>query len=149
MGPPLVSLREITAGTVREVCALQTTEMQKSYVAPNAVSIAQAYFEPSGRFRAIYAGEEPVGFVMWRPVDEETCYVWRFMIDSRFQGRGYGRSGLEQLLESLAGRGIRCVKLSCVVGGGASPRGFYLRLGFRDVHEVAPNGEQAMQLSLL
>jgi diamine N-acetyltransferase len=148
MGPPLVSLREITAGTVREICALETTETQKGHVAPNAVSIAQASFEPSARFRAIYAGEMPVGFVMWRPVDEATCYVWRFMIDRRFQGRGYGRSGLLRLLESLAGGGVRCVRLSCVVGGDASPRSFYLKLGFADVDEVAPNGEQWMQLKL-
>jgi hypothetical protein len=36
-----VSLREVTADTVRSICALQTTEEQKRFVAPNALSIAR------------------------------------------------------------------------------------------------------------
>ena len=62
----IVSLLEVTADTVRAICALQTTEEQKRFVAPNALSIAQAYFEPTASFRAIYAGETPVGFLMRR-----------------------------------------------------------------------------------
>ena len=57
-----VSLREVTADTVRMICRLDVSEEQKHFVAPNAVSIAQAYFEPKAWFRAIYADETPVGF---------------------------------------------------------------------------------------
>ena len=66
MGSPgaPVSLREITADTVRTICALRVTPAQERLVAPNAVSIAQAHFEPAAWFRAIYAGDEPVGFAM-------------------------------------------------------------------------------------
>jgi hypothetical protein len=35
-----VSLQEVTADTVRVICALQTTEEQKHFVAPNALSMA-------------------------------------------------------------------------------------------------------------
>jgi diamine N-acetyltransferase len=59
-----VSLREVTAGTVRAICRLDVSEEQKHFVAPNAVSIAQAYFEPKAWFRAIYADDTPVGFLM-------------------------------------------------------------------------------------
>ena len=66
--------------TVRAVCALKTKRAQKGIVAPNAWSIAQAYFEPAARFRAVHAGETLVGFVMWRPADrDDTCFPWRFM----------------------------------------------------------------------
>ena len=68
----IVSLLEVTADTVRAICALQTTEEQKRFVAPNALSIAQAYFEATASFRAIYAGETPVGFLMWRLRDGQT-----------------------------------------------------------------------------
>ena len=37
---------------------------QEGLVAPNSVSIAEAHFWPTGWFRAIYADDTPVGFVM-------------------------------------------------------------------------------------
>lgn len=51
----VVSLHEITADTVRAVCALEVSPEQRGFVAPNAVSIAEAHFEPRAWFRAIYA----------------------------------------------------------------------------------------------
>jgi diamine N-acetyltransferase len=53
-----VTLREVTADTVRAICRLQVGPGQEQLVAPNAVSIAQAHFEPKAWFRAVYAGEE-------------------------------------------------------------------------------------------
>jgi diamine N-acetyltransferase len=37
---------------------------QRGYVAPNAISIARGHFEPRAWFRAVFADETPVGFVM-------------------------------------------------------------------------------------
>jgi hypothetical protein len=60
-----VTLREITRETIRTICNLQVAPHQKNFVAPNAVSIAQAYFEPEiVWFRAIYADKTGVGFLM-------------------------------------------------------------------------------------
>ena len=59
-----VSLREITAQTVGPVMRLSVAESQKGFVATNAVSLAQALFAPEAWYRAIYSGEELVGFVM-------------------------------------------------------------------------------------
>ena len=56
-----VTLREITAETVRAICNLDVAPEQRGYVAPNAVSIAQAHFQPRAWFRAVYAAETPVG----------------------------------------------------------------------------------------
>ena len=65
------TLREITKETVRLVTALDVGPDQHGLVAPNSVSIAEAYFEPKAWFRAIYFGEEPAGFAMvWRDPDE-------------------------------------------------------------------------------
>lgn len=41
-----VSLREITGKTVWEICHLTPSDEQKQFVASNAVSIAQAHFQP-------------------------------------------------------------------------------------------------------
>lgn len=145
--PPIV-LREITAETVRRICDLVTSEAQRMFVAPNAVSIAQAYFDRSAEFRAIHAGEEPVGFVMWRPTpDGAACYVWRLMIDHRHQAKGYGRAALAELASVMAERGVGRMRLSCVPDP-SGPTAFYERLGFTDTGERLPNGEHLLARNL-
>ncbi|HEX3054544.1 MAG TPA: hypothetical protein VHP82_00215, partial [Gaiellaceae bacterium] len=60
-----VSLRPETKENVRAVCGLGLRPEQREYVAPNVRSIAEAYVEPLAWPRAIYADEEPVGFLAW------------------------------------------------------------------------------------
>jgi diamine N-acetyltransferase len=95
-----VTLRKITAKTVRTICNLTVSDAQKNFVAPNAVSIAQAYFSKAAWFRAIYVGETPVGFVMLTENPKRgQYYLWRFMIDAKYQGRGYGKKALELIIK--------------------------------------------------
>jgi len=133
-----VSLREITAETVLGICLLSETltEPKRNFVAPNAMSLAQAHFNPHAWFRAIYAGRAPVGFVMMVDNDEEEKYfLWRFMIAGPYHGRGYGRKAITRLLEYVATRpGARELVVSCGQGEG-SPEGFYQKLGFEHTGE--------------
>ena len=87
-----VSLREVTKDNLRDVLRLKVAPEQERFVASNAVSIAQAYFDRDAAwFRAVYAGDTPVGFVMLEvnPAKAE-YFLWRFMIDQRFQKLGFG-----------------------------------------------------------
>ncbi len=91
-----VTLREITADTLGSILNLSVSEDQERFVASNARSIAQAHFSEHAWFRAIYASEEPVGFInaLRQTRKELSTLLWRFMIDTRYQGRGYGRAAL-------------------------------------------------------
>jgi diamine N-acetyltransferase len=133
-----VSLREITRETLGAVLGLKVAPEQERFVASNAVSIAQAHFHPENAwFRAIYAEDEPVGFVMLHDQPEEAkYYLWRFMIDRRYQGRGFGARALELLMDHVRTRpGATELLLSCVPGEGG-PGPFYERLGFAYTGEV-------------
>ena len=84
-----VTLRDITAETVGSVIKLAVADYQTRFVAPNAVSLAQALFAPAAWYRAIYLGDKPVGFVMLEdetqlnPMPETpSVSVWRFMVDA-------------------------------------------------------------------
>ena len=128
-----VSLREITAETVVTICNLSDTltAPQNKMVAPNARSIAQAHFSTYAWFRAIYAGETPVGFIMLydNPEDPE-YFLWRLMIAAPHQGKGYGRQAIEHLIAYVKTRpNAKELLVSCDQGEG-SPEGFYRRLGF-------------------
>lgn len=141
-----ITVREITADTVRAICALETHPHQHGYVAPNAVSIAQAHFAPEARFRALYAGEVPVGFMMWRPETEATAVLWRFMIDKHHQGRGYGAAALELLFTWLRREGYSRLWTSAVPGD-ATPIRFYRKAGFTETGEI-DDGEVVLSRSL-
>ncbi len=62
---PEVTLREITKENLKDILRLKVAPNQEQFVAPNAVLIAEAHFAPEVVwFRAIYAGDVPVGFLM-------------------------------------------------------------------------------------
>ena len=126
-----ISLREVNADTVRIICRLDVSEEQQHFVAPNAVSIAEAYFEPMAWFRAIYADETPVGFLMLDDDPEKPHYfLWRYMIDARYQKMGFGKRAMDLLLEYVRTRpGARELSLSCHPGD-EGPEPFYRQYGF-------------------
>ena len=132
----IVSLREVTKDTVRAVCKLVAEPT--GFVAPNAVSIAQAYFHPEAWFRAVYADDEVVGFVMIEdssmkaePPAELQVGLWRFMIDATHKRKGYGRAALRLVIADVQHRhpALRRFATSCVKAPG-TPRPFYESLGF-------------------
>jgi diamine N-acetyltransferase len=149
-----VSLREITAETVREVTRLSVREDQKHFVASNAVSLAQALFAPEAWYRAVYFGEELAGFVMLHdeslrspPPEKPEIGVWRFMIDAKYQGRGIGRAALQRVIEHARAKGaFEKLELSYVPGPGC-PEEFYRGLGFTPTGRV-DEGEIVLALAL-
>jgi diamine N-acetyltransferase len=141
-----VELREITAETVRAICDLDVGDDQRGYVAPNAVSIAEAHFQPKSWFRAIYADDEPAGFVLtFEDPGGDGYHLWRFMVDGRHQRRGVGRRAMELLLERWRELGADAGSLS-VVEGNDSAIAFYESLGFQLTGE-REGGELVMQLA--
>jgi diamine N-acetyltransferase len=143
-----VSLREITKETARAIMRLEVDETQKGFVAPNSVSIAQAHFEPKAWFRAVYADDEPVGFVMtYEDPTEPEYFLWRFMIDHRHQAKGYGRRALELLVERVRSLPNATQLLTSYVPGDGSPGPFYHRMGFVDTGEE-DGGERITALPL-
>jgi diamine N-acetyltransferase len=137
-----VRFEEITEETVLNAIRLSGTllEGQERAVASNAVSIAQAHFAKNAWFRAIYAGDDMVGFIMLdftpdpRLKDVKHASMWRFMIGGKYQKMGYGRDAILLLIEYLKAQGYEKLFTSCVVND-PSPLKFYLKLGFVDTGE--------------
>ena len=143
-----VELREITADTVRAICRLKVAPDQEGFVAPNAVSIAEAHFEPKAWFRAIYADGEAVGFIMLEDDAAKAEYfLWRLMVADGFQGRGYGRRAVELLLDYVRTRPGATALMTSWVPGDGSPAEFYRKLGFEPTGEV-DEGEIVGRLAL-
>lgn len=143
-----VFLREITPETVRTICALSVADGQHTFVARNALSLAEASVAPHAWFRAIYLRETPIGFLMLHDDPEKPEYfLWRFMIDHRFQREGYGREAMKLLIDHVRSRpGATELLTSCVQADGG-PQPFYEGLGFRPTGEYE-DGEVVLRLAL-
>ena len=143
-----VTLREVTKDTFHIICNLSVTDDQKDFVAPNAYSLAEALFNEQAWFRAIYADEIPVGFLMLDDQPEKPeYYLWRFMIDSRYQKMYYGRKALNLLIEHVKTRPGATELLTSVEQAEGGPQGFYEKSGFSLTGEIVDE-EAMMKLKL-
>jgi GNAT superfamily N-acetyltransferase len=151
-----ITLREITEDNARAVLALRLGPGQERFVTSVTDSLAEADAHPEGNpwFRAVYADELPVGFVMlsWdvepQPPDiHGPWFLWKLLIDHRHQGRGYGREVVRQVADLVRGHGATELLTSHVPGEGG-PAGFYARLGFVPTGELDPDGEIILRLVL-
>lgn len=94
-----IHFREIDKSNYMECISLSVLDQQKDFVASNQFSLLQAAYEENIFTLAIYFDETMVGFLLY-DFDEE-LQGWsmsRFMIDHRYQNRGYGRKALEAFL---------------------------------------------------
>lgn len=144
----VISLRPITRDNARAITRLKVAPEQEQFVASNAISLAQAHFEKYAWYRAIYADETPVGFMMLYddPVQPQ-YFLWRLMIDARYQGHGFAWRAIQQLIDYVRTRpGAKELLVSHGQGEG-SPAWFYGRLGFQYTGEE-DDGELIMRLPL-
>jgi diamine N-acetyltransferase len=143
-----VTLREITEETLWPVLKLEVAEEQRGFVASNAVSIAQAHFSEHAWFRAIYADDTPVGFVMLYLNQDKPLYgVWRFMVDEDHQRKGYGSKAMRQVIEYVKSLPKAEELLVSYAPGEGDPSPFYKKCGFVETGEWE-GGEKVMKLVL-
>ncbi|MEM7125594.1 MAG: GNAT family N-acetyltransferase [Chloroflexota bacterium] len=146
-----VTLREITEDTLGSILNLKVTDAQTVFVDSNAESIAEAYFSEHAWFRAIYADETPVGFLMIHDEPDATdgaeYYLWRFMIDESYQRMGFGRQAMLLLIEHVKARPNATELILSYVPEEGSPKEFYEGLEFEHTGEE-DDGELVMKLDL-
>ena len=138
MSGPNVTLREITKDTVRTIVKLKVAPGQERFVANNGMSIAEAHYSPEvAWFRAIYVDDRPAGFVMLSDDSvKKVYYLWRLMIDERFQRMGIGQRALKLVMDYVRTRPGATHLLTSVVPGEGTPGPFYEKLGFTYTGEV-------------
>jgi diamine N-acetyltransferase len=138
-----ISLRQITDDNLDAVSRLHVAPGQERFVAGVSESIGEAAATPEGSpwYRAIYAYDEPVGFVMlsWDVMPAPRIlgpwFLWRLLIDERHQRRGYGRAALAQIVEIIRVAGARELLTSYQPGDGG-PWPFYQKFGFIPTGEI-------------
>ena len=102
-----MNLIDINRDNWEEVILLTTNKdgrhtLGEEFIASNAYSIIQATYETGWNLRAINEDGTIIGFVMYGFCEEDRFYeLCRFMIDRRFQGKGYGQKALTLILDEM------------------------------------------------
>lgn len=143
-----VRLKPVTRRNWEAVADLSLSPAQRKLVASNAYSLAESKFDPAARPRAIYAGQRVVGFIMYEfSRTKKKAFIYRFMIDRRHQGKGYGQAALAAAIKEIGEvPGVRKVSI-CYVAGNRAAKAFYAGVGFREVGRDA-DGEVIAELKL-
>jgi diamine N-acetyltransferase len=106
-----LSIQPVTKANWNVIAKLKVREDQNHFVAPNVYSIAESHYgydEPDGSGHwemypfGIYDDRTPVGFFMYAynfSNREFEAFITRLMVDENHQGKGYGKFGMQQMLE--------------------------------------------------
>ena len=108
----MIELRKITENNFDECIKLEPKGEQKSYVASNICSLADAYVALTNNEcipmpYAIYYKDIMVGFIMLSYNEsnekevENVYWVCRLMIDKKYQGKGYSKKAMVKSLEFI------------------------------------------------
>ena len=148
-----IELRELTDENMKQCFGLKVAKDQMQYIASNEDSWnAAKENEDVARPFAIYCDGEMVGFTMFA-FDEEyedpddRYWLWRFMIDERLQGKGYGSASLQEIIKYFKENGANNIRLSTKESN-VNALSLYRKAGFKDTGEM--NDEEiVLKLDLL
>ena len=145
----MISFEEITNKNIWKVCALEPFEEQKDFVAENIQSLAEAYATRNEGNNAlplaVYNDDDLIGFIMigkgtvGNPdesdlIKENYCF-WRFMIDKKLQGKGYGSAALQEIIKYFKDHGANNIRLSTKESN-VNALSMYRKAGFCDTREM-------------
>jgi diamine N-acetyltransferase len=138
----MVRLQQINKDNWEECIALKPRPDQVGFIASNLYSIAQAQFLTGFSSMAIYLDQVMIGYTLFGiDPDDKNYWVYRFMIDERYQGKGYGLAAIRRVIDEVKHRQDRTAAL--FVGykpENEQARRLYLRAGFKE-EGMAPWGE--------
>ena len=151
-----VSLREFTDENRDAVLAVRVAPAQERFVGTVVGALGDAEAIPEGNpwYRALYADDRPVGFVMlsWNVVPDPPriigpWFLWKLLIDERHQRRGYAREAVRLVADIVRANGATELLTSCVPGDDG-PEPFYRRIGFVPTGDLDESGEIVLALHL-
>ena len=144
-----IMFKEVTWDTLKEVCMLSVKCDQVSFIESNAYSIAESKFNDEWNTVGIYIDNILVGFAMYGYISSEKR-VWldRFMIDGRFQGKGYGRKTIKELINKIFNE-FKCDEIYLsIFDDNLNALKLYKSLGFKANGELDYGGENIMVLTM-
>jgi len=138
-----VTLKPITRDNWLTCIKLHVSADQVNFVAPNALSLAEARFNPECSTLGLFDGEQMVGFAMYGYDGKEDAYwIIRLMVAQDLQGKGYGKAAMLRLIAMLRATGVKRLRISYSPLNEVARR-LYTGVGFRITGEIIDDEEVA------
>lgn len=142
----MLKLIEVNEENWLDFRRLSVRDDQKGFLDSPVGILARGYLYRHDRASVIGIADDDtaVGIALVRDLDEEpACYdLQQFMIDARFQGKGYGTAALRLILSALEKeRKYDCAEV-CVKKNDTAALRVYEKVGFVDtgyIDEAAPD----------
>jgi diamine N-acetyltransferase len=151
-----VVLEPIDRGNFRKLFNMQLRNDQVTFVTPPRWTLARCYVKFFGdNFEhlphLIRAGDEVVGYATTAcdPNSAEEYWIDDIMIAAKYQGKGYGRAAMVEVLKMIVGRypNCRAVQLTCFRAN-TNAAALYTSMGFEPTGAVDEEfGEPNYKLS--
>ncbi len=127
---------------------LSVKNNQSNFIESNLYSIAESKFEEAWKTVGIYNDDILIGFSMYGKLEDNRVWLDRFMIDHKFQGRGYGKLSLKFLIDSLY-REYECEEIYLsIYEDNINAIELYKSYGFEFNGELDSKGEKVMILDI-
>lgn len=134
----MIQLELVNERTFKKIIDMKLPPEQNCFVAPNVVSLAQAwlYYENAHPY-AILNNDDVVGFIMldWDE-GERTVGVWRLMIAPEHQHKGYGRKAMEAVIKLASEAGTIDMMYLSFVPNNKNAYDLYYSMGFRENGDI-------------
>ena len=132
----MIRLTNVTEDNWQKVAALAVREDQKSFLAPAIGIIARGYVyrDCNAKVYVIENDGAVVGVALVKEFSDEPLgyNLQQFMIDERYQGRGYGSAALGLILDELRREGRYDHVELCVKKADTAAIKLYEKHGFED-----------------
>lgn len=146
----MIRLEKVNPDNYQEVFGLELVGEQQNFVSSNMKSLAQAWvFYDRAQPYAIYNDDTIVGFIMFDyRIENRKVEIWRFMLGSAHQGKGYGKEALNKAIEFLKQENLFDYIQINYVEENLVAKKLYQKVGFSETGEMEGN-EVVMKLSLV
>jgi len=138
---------QYTRNNWEEVLKLEVLPEQKKFAPSVAESLAAAYIKPWDEALdpyIIFSGDTIVGcfYLSYTPGSKDNYWIGGFMIDKKYQRRGYGKAALLEMLNFIPSVHTTCEKVMLTVEkDNAVAQALYKSLGFSDTGDANKYGE--------
>lgn len=138
---------KVTINDLKWLNYLTIKDSQINYVESIEDSLLLQENDSSWKARAIYDNQILVGFVLYGFIDNEV-WIDRYLIDQRYQGRGYGKNALKLIIEELKKTYQQPIMYLSVFKENNVAINLYQKLGFKFNGQLDSKGELVMELKL-
>ncbi|QFQ28581.1 GNAT family N-acetyltransferase [Bacillus thuringiensis] len=145
-----IYLKAIDKSNWEEAIRVSVKEEQQTFITSNLYSIAEVQFLVHFYAKGIYLDEKMIGFTMFGiDPDDNNYWIYRLMIDEKFQGKGIGKQAIYLVIEEIRQDNYTNIPLIMI---GYSPENLsakfvYKKAGFIET-KLSSWGEQLAKYSL-